>query len=513
MVKRGFLKGLGGLAMGACLLAGSPAASGAEILGIDLHSSKYMSMPSDITRLAVGDPAVATVVELPGSRREFLIVTKSEGTTTLFVWTVTGERFEYLVGVSPEDTGRARIIQQAIGLPGVRVKMANKKVLLMGTVENQYERNYALRVAQLYVGGSGGGNLSVGSNADTRINAQTSSDKTIGSTGGTVGSAVREDGEVIDLLHMIHPTQIRLEAQIIAINPEDEKSLGILYGSTSGANLLTSPGIFYGGGQLSNSASPAWSGNINAALSALVTQKKAKILSRPSITTMSGEEAVIHVGGKIPYVTRDDSGKTSTDFEDYGIILQFKPVVDVENNIISSVHAEVSNMNGETSDGQPILAIRRADSVVTVASGSTMVIGGLMDSSESKAVSKIPLLGDIPVLGEFFKYTSHTRDKQELIVLVTPYLVEREESSTARMSKDLRALYDQGQKEADSREKVDLGKKEPSGEDSMEKHSSTFRDSSQDSQRVAEEAATPGEEQESLMGKYLNREVLPQKKE
>ena len=113
-------------------------------------------------------------------------------------------------------------------------------------------------------------------------------------------------------------------------------------------------------------------------------------------------------------------------------------------------------MSGETVDGQPILEVRRADSVITVGSGSTMVIGGLMDSNERKVVTKFPFLGDIPIIGEFFKYTSKTKDKQELIILVRPYIVEEDEISQAQMSDSMQNLYNTGQQEKNNLNTVDL---------------------------------------------------------
>ena len=113
-------------------------------------------------------------------------------------------------------------------------------------------------------------------------------------------------------------------------------------------------------------------------------------------------------------------------------------------------------MSGQSVNGQPIVSTRRADSVINLDSGSTMIVGGLMDSTESKAVSKIPLLGDIPILGEFFKYTSKRRDKRELIILVTPYIVENEQASQARMSNSMRDYYRQGQLEHNGLNEVDL---------------------------------------------------------
>ena len=265
---------------------------------------------------------------------------------------------------------------------------------------------------------------------------------------------------------MRHPTQVRLEAQVIAINPKDRANLGITYGN----DPSSAPGIFaFGESYNSNTGTPFrnnpinWAMDrhspINLSISALVTKNKAKILSRPSIMTMSGEEAVIKVGGQIPYTVHTNEG-WSTIFKDYGIILQLKPVVDGDNKIISSVHAEVSGMSGETVDGYPILNNRSAAAVVTMTSGSTMVIGGLMDSSEQKVVNKIPLLGDIPILGEFFKYTSKTKEKQELIILVTPYLVEdTSAASRTKMSSQMEEFYKKGRLEKESMNDVDVNEK------------------------------------------------------
>ena len=516
-MNRKILGTLTSIITGCCLWS---SAAAADLLSVGVHSSRYVSMPSSITRVAVGDPNIANIVQIPSSRTEFLLVGHKSGTTTLFIWTADGSRYEYIVGVSPEDVGQAKVIQEAINLPGVRVKMVEGKILLTGTVENQYERNYAVRTAQLFIKENDKDeSISVGSNANVRMDTQSSNKdaNTRTTLGGNIGTNA---GTVIDLLHMRHPSQIKLEAQVIAINPKDSKDLGFVYGSGSGSDLLSSPGIFYGGesygsGETKFSHNP-WSwltehhSGINVALRALVTQNKAKILSRPSIMTMSGEDAVIQVGGEIPYTTRDSNGNPSTEFKDYGIILQFKPVVDAENRIVSAIHTEVSMPSGETVDKQPILDRRRADAVVTVSSGTTMVIGGLMDSRDYKTVHKFPFLGDIPVIGEFFKYTSHSRDKQELIILVTPRLVDESTSSLAEMSDDMQKMYQQGRREKAAMNKVDVNEPLPDKDESEEEKVTDKKESAQqardDSKSVAAEMSS-----ESVLGKYLNRESLPKK--
>ena len=516
-MKRKNLRIITGLLASFCFWTAS--VSAAELLSVGVHSSRYVSMPTSITRIAVGDPEIATIVRVPSSRKEFLVVAHKAGTTSLFVWGADGARYEYIVGVSPEDEGQAKVIESAIGLPGVRVKMVDGKVLLTGTVENQYERNYAMRTAQLFVKDDTSGNLSVGSNANMRLQAQTADKNSrSGSVGGNTYSSA---GSVIDLLHLRHPSQIKLEAQVVAINPTENSDLGFVYGSGTGSDLISSPGVFYGGQSYGSGGSTTFRNNpwtwltehhsdINVALRALVTQNRAKILSRPSITTMSGEEAVIQVGGEIPYTTRDKNGNPTTEFKDYGIILQFKPLVDAENRIVSSIHTEVSMPSGETIDNQPILDKRRADAVVTATSGSTMVIGGLMDSREYKVVRKFPFLGDIPIIGEFFKYTSKSRNRQELIILVTPRLVDENSASKAEMTNDMHKFYQKGQQEKAAMKKVDLNEESASAEkkteEAVEEKASAVNREGDDSRQVAAEMAS-----ESVLDKYLNRDVLKKK--
>ncbi|MBR0062174.1 MAG: pilus assembly protein N-terminal domain-containing protein, partial [Selenomonadaceae bacterium] len=211
-----------------------------ENLSIHIKTSHYMNMGQTITRIAVGNPTVATVIQLPGSASEFLIVTKDHpGSTALFVWTMDGVRHEYLIVVSPEDPGQAMLIEQAIGLPNVHVKMVGERILLTGTVENQYEKNYALQTARLFVDGGSESSILVGSGFDMSLDTTAARD--VGRSGNLDMSKSESKGKIIDMLQILHPTQIRLEAQIIEINSENTKDLGFQYGENS------SNGTFYFG--------------------------------------------------------------------------------------------------------------------------------------------------------------------------------------------------------------------------------------------------------------------------
>lgn len=445
----GMKKRIGLLLAAAMLSYGSACA--AEPVEVSLNESKYMAA-SGITRLAVGNPAIADVQLL--SSGDFLLVGKKAGTTSLIVWSDGGRRTEYTVYVAGNDRGMASAIQDAIGYPKVHVQMIEDRVMLRGKVENQYEHDIALKIAGLYTGGDGSG--------------------------------------VIDLLEMEHPSQIRLEAQIIEINSDYTKNLGIQYWSqTPGSNsssgsssnnpnndiTVGTAGLFYGGEDFSSSRKHGgWLGshvaNVNVTLQALINEGKARILSRPSITTMSGKTANILIGGRIPIPVSDGNGNVSIDWHEYGVKLNIEPVVDSEDKITSKVHAEVSTLDYShgvkiDSFSVPGIATREAESEVNVRSGMTMAIGGLINSEDAKIVSKIPLLGDLPIIGRFFRHTSNTRDKRELIILITPTLVA--DDTPVPMSRRMKESYEEIERAARNRELVETGKPVPQGTDTEER--------------------------------------------
>lgn len=447
-----------GLLVTAAMIGAAGHVFAADILNVSVNGSRYME-DSGITRLAVGNPDIADIRLL--SNNDYLVVGKKAGSTSLLVWSNNG-RQEYNVYVSGDDEGTEKAIQKAIGYPGVKVQMMNGKVLLRGKVKNQYEHDSAVKVAQLFLG-SGGGNTS-------------------SATAGGESQGSASDSNIIDLLDMTNPSQVRLEAQIIEINTSAERNLGIQYWSPtigSGSNSGTSSdsgnsssddltrgssGLFYAGENFYNRrGSFGWLGshfsNINASLQALVTEGKARILSRPSITTMSGQKANILIGGRIPIPTSAGDGQIAIDWREYGIRLNIEPVVDADNKITSKVHAEVSTLDyghsvTENDFSIPAIASREADAVINVRSGMTMAIGGLLNSQDGKTVTKIPLLGDIPIIGQFFRHTQKTRDNRELLILITPTLVSDE--TPVSMSQRMKGSYEDNERYLRNAERVNV---------------------------------------------------------
>lgn len=444
-----------GLLVTAAMIGAAGHVFAADILNVSVNGSRYME-DSGITRLAVGNPDIADIRLL--SNNDYLVVGKKAGSTSLLVWSDHG-RQEYNVYVSGDDEGTEKAIQKAIGYPGVKVQMMNGKLLLRGKVKNQYEHDSAVKVAQLYLGSGGGAASSASANGE--------------------GQGAVTDSNIIDLLDMTNPSQVRLEAQIIEINTSAERDLGIQYWSPTLGNTTTtnafgettstditrgSSNLFYVGENFKNPrGSFGWLGshisNMNASLQALVTEGKARILSRPSITTMSGQKANILIGGRIPIPTSAGDGQIAIDWRDYGIKLNIEPVVDAENKITSKVHAEVSTLDyghsvTENDFSIPAIASREADAVINVRSGMTMAIGGLLNSQDGKTVTKIPLLGDIPIIGQFFRHTQKTRDNRELLILITPTLVS--DDTPVSMSQRMKGSYEDNERYLRNAERVNV---------------------------------------------------------
>lgn len=458
----------------AAILSPAPAYAQFTPLSIDLNQSYYLNTGRSITRVAIANPKIADVSLVDGTSLNVIGI--SPGTTTLNVWASNGYRYEYRITVSNQDSGLAKIIEDAIGLPDVRVQMIGGKVLLRGSVKNQYERDLAYKIASLYAGGGSAAPKSSkgGSSGAASSGGLQSLGSNIGSSEDTRGDV---DDSVVNMLEMTNPDQINIEAMFVEISANDAKSLGINYMSQdmSGDNddgiNLNPAGTFFAGESYGSQRSGGnhWYNKnwlfthfskVNAEIHALIENGKARVVSRPNVTTMSGRDAKILIGGEIPYQTANGFGATSTDYKEYGIGLDLHaPTVDRDGNVTTELETQVSRLdwgNAVTKDGyrMPGIATRSAYTTVNIPSGMTMVIGGLLNSDDANTIQKVPLLGNIPILGELFKYHNKSRQKTEIVVLITPRVVSEE--TPARMSPDMEDAYNDSRREVRDMKQVDV---------------------------------------------------------
>ena len=252
--------------------------------------------------------------------------------------------------------------------------------------------------------------------------------------------------------------QVSLEAQVMSINKTDSKNLGIEWewskapqsyeeytpekitiDATTGkitssepAEITRASSFNKGttGGIISFGRSPdglPYEFYYAAKINALINNGKANILSKPKITTINGKEATINIGGEVPIPTLTVSDKTTTttyEYKETGIILKYTPRVNDDGYITAKIHTEVSTPTYDADAKAYRFNKRSADTQVRLKDGETMVIGGLIGSDESKVMSKIPFLGDLPILGRFFSNVNNSKNESEVIIFVTARIVK-----------------------------------------------------------------------------------------
>ncbi len=363
-------------------------------------NQSYHLSPDDedltIVRVAVTNPEIADVRVI--NNTSLNIVGYKGGSTSFTVWYSDESMVDYNITVSLADSGFAELIKNVMNIPGVEVEKIADRVLLRGSVSNQYQNNQAQKIAEMFA----------------------------------------DKDHVINLLKVDKPVQINLAALVIDISSKNAKDIGFFYGNSSidtSANGTVSvsditfgtAGTFYGG-QNYHHISGKVGAPVDVMLQALVSQGKAEILSRPNITTLSGEQANILIGGEIPVPTTKD-GEISIEWREYGIKLNIEPTSDDAENITAKVQAEISTLDYahqiSTSAGTiPGLTSRKAGTSVSLKSGSALAIGGLLNSEDAKTVTKIPLLGDIPIIGQFFRHSSTSKEKREMMILLVPSIVD-----------------------------------------------------------------------------------------
>lgn len=243
--------------------------------------------------------------------------------------------------------------------------------------------------------------------------------------------------------------QIMVKAQVVDINRTALKDFGINWGrvtytqsNVAGQAAVASisdqpfligqsgfgPLDLFGGGSLKR-LDP-----IGASIKALEQQNKAKVLSEPNLLVLDGREASILVGGEIPIPIVQSSqvgaaASVTVVYKEFGVKLRIMPYVTNDNTIQLKVMPEVSSLdytNAVEFSGFliPAFRTRRAETTVNVKDGQSLILGGLIQNSTSKLVKQIPVLGNIPILGELFKSKSFTNEQSELVIIVTPQIVK-----------------------------------------------------------------------------------------
>ena len=405
----------GGLIMCASALrAAQPAPSTGSVnehITVSSGKTRLMDMPMNIERVAIAAPETAEAV--PVSARSLMINGRNPGETSLIVWLNDGSRREYDLQVQFNSTRVDLAKEQLARELGTNVQLTvdNTTVYLTGRVSDSYEADRALSIAASL-------------------------------------------GRVINLLKVDVPgqeRQILLKVRFADVDRSKSSNLAINFvGTAQGIPFNVTTGAFSGNsqnvqGSLNGKPSATFSLsdslnlllfdphlNIGATIKALANQNVLQILAEPNLLAMNGKEASFVAGGEFPFPMLQGGGggvgQITIQFKEFGIRLHFVPTVTPRGTIRLHVTPEVSSLdfaNSLTIQGATIPAMntRRVDTEVELQSGQSFAIAGLLDNRTTESLSKIPGIGDIPLLGKLFQSRQVSKQNSELLVIVTPELV------------------------------------------------------------------------------------------
>jgi pilus assembly protein CpaC len=394
---------------------GSPNQDSANELSVSVGKTVLIDCAKPVARVAVGMGEVAEASAI--SPTEIMVIGKAAGETSLILWDTKGNRQFFNVTVRPPaaiSSDRVESVRRQLQmeLPGqpVRISADHDMIFLRGTVRDLTSASRAAAIA---------------------------------ATGG----------KVVNLLNIEVPAadpQILLKVRFASIDRNKGLQAGLNLFSSGFGNTLAGintgqfspPSITPGNGStaptttISNELNlfaflPGL--NLGATLEALESRGIAEVLAEPNIVASNGKQASFLAGGEFPIPiaqgTSGGTGAITIQFKEFGIRLNFIPTITPRGTIRLQVAPEVSALDYahavEIGGAEvPALTSRKVSDEVELADGQSFVIGGLLDNEETETFNKIPFLGDIPYIGKLFQSINKNRTNTELIVIVTPTIVQ-----------------------------------------------------------------------------------------
>ena len=394
----------------------SPAEQPAGELSLVVGKTQIVNSYAPIESVSVGFGEVAEVQAV--SPHEVLVNAKAPGSTSMIIWQQGGGKLLFDVNVRPNPfvaDARVENVRREIGkeLPGqdIAVSSENDFIFLRGTARDLLSAQRAVLIA---------------------------------STGG----------KVVNLMYVNVPPpeiQIVLKVRFASIDRTNLMQLGQNLFSTGAGNTIGAAATGqYPSVGIPSSPTP---GNLTApfalseilniflfrkdlnlgtVITALQTKGLLQVLAEPNVLAENGKEASFLAGGEVPYPvfqgTTGGGGAITIQYKEYGVRLNFIPTITPNGNIRLQVAPEVSALdytNGVTIQGfsVPGLTVRRLQTEVELQDGQSFAIGGLLDRSVTRTLSKIPFIGDVPILGKLFQSKSVTQANTDLLVIVTPEIV------------------------------------------------------------------------------------------
>ncbi len=367
-----------------------------SVLRINLPVSQAVTVVvSDaVGEIVAADPAIADAQ--PITDRSLYLVGRAFGTTTINLYSAAGVPVGLLaVEVGVDTADMARSIRAAVPTAKVKVSTVNGRVRLGGTVTDSVSMQKVLEVVAQY------------------------------------GSPA-----IINTMTLIGGQQVNLEVRILEAQRDAGRQLGFEWGGTGGDGFNIGPVSGGLGGDPLGPAGDAQSfsafittilsGGIDLAVmvNALESKNLVRTLAEPNLTTLSGVNASFLAGGEVPIRVTDQEGNITLEYREFGVKLVFTPVVMSDDRIQIRLKPEVSGIGGFTSAGDPIFNTRTLEATVELRDGQSFSVAGLLQNNTNLSQDQLPWLGDVPVIGSLFKSSSFQKHDTELVVIVTPRLVQ-----------------------------------------------------------------------------------------
>lgn len=363
-------------------------------MDVELNKSMIVDLPAGVAEVIVSQPNVAAAIMR--TRTRAIVQGITGGDTNIFFLDDNGRTIQVLdlrVIEQPSQVGNALEAALARVIPGSHIRVESvtlgddtNRVVLTGSVPTAEDKERAQDVAIQFAG---------------------------------------DPKNVANILNVSGAQQVMLQVTVSEIRRDVAKQLGInLSGSATignasfGFNSTTTVGEGWGA-HGATAGFPIGDVQINATLKALENRNALRLLAQPVLTAVSGQPAQFLVGGEFPLNTRDSNGVVSTTFKEYGVKLNFTPTVKSNGNIGLVVNTGVSELQAGTTS----LSRRDVNTTVELSAGTTLAIGGLLSETSSRDMNQIPGLGNIPILGALFRSNEYRSQQTELVILVTPYLV------------------------------------------------------------------------------------------
>ncbi len=376
----------------------APKAPSPVIMEITVNRTRAVSLPSPVEGIVVGNEGIADVNFDADRPRQVFVIARGVGTTDIIFTGAGGRIIHQLdVRVVTDHVGIKAALAQLLPEQDINVAVFRDTVFLTGTVRTASDSANAVVIARRFVGG---------------------------------------DANVINMLDLRGSQQVILQVRVsemartvtknFAVNNVFNWELGgqrIIF-STTGPGFTDA--VFATGNPLAGFGLLG-----KTQFDILEKQGLTKTLAEPTLTVLSGETATFLAGGETPIPSGvDQSGNLSITYREFGIRLEFTPVVIAGDRINLRLITEISSVDptNTVALGQnvniPTIISKRTETTIDLPSGGTVMIAGLIDDNMSNSISGFPFLKDIPVIGALFRSTEFTRGETELVITVTAYLAK-----------------------------------------------------------------------------------------